>query len=79
MSAPTTPPLSFKDDIRPLFRDFDVQSMKTRFDLSKYEDVRDWADKILQRLTDGSMPCDEPWPDDTVAKFQKWINDGKKP
>jgi hypothetical protein len=85
MSAPATGPVSFSHDIRPLFRDFDITSMKTqpppakRFDLSKYEDVRDRADKILKVLQDQTMPCDDPWPDDKVALFQKWISDGKNP
>ena len=42
------PATSFARDIRPLFREKDVNSMKKAFDLSSYDDVRDHADAILQ-------------------------------
>ena len=32
---------------------------------------------ILGRLEDGSMPCDQAWPDDQVAVFRRWIDAGK--
>ena len=73
--------LSFASDIRPLFRDSpDVDTMK-RFglDLSSYEDVKAQAQGIYSRLEDGTMPCDEPWPADQVAKFKSWIDEGMKP
>jgi hypothetical protein len=53
---------SFAEDIRPLFRPRDVQRMSFAFDLSKYEDVKDNAAAISERLSDGSMPCDGPGP-----------------
>ena len=70
--------LSFANDIRPLFRDGDVETMK-RFglDLSSYERVREKAQEIYAALEDGSMPCDEPWPKDTVALFKRWMDEGK--
>ncbi len=72
--------LSFEEDIRPLFRDKDVEEMKeiAHFDLSKYEDVRDNAEAILSYLADGSMPCDGPWPDEQVEKFRRWVDQGMK-
>jgi hypothetical protein len=48
----------FERDIRPLFRSNDIESMSAAFDLSSYEDVRTNADRIYQRLANGSMPCD---------------------
>ncbi len=36
--------------------------MLFRFDLHRYEDVRDNATTILTRLSDGSMPWDVPGP-----------------
>jgi hypothetical protein len=39
--------VGFERDVRPLFRDKDVQSMSSAFDLSSYADVRANADKIL--------------------------------
>jgi hypothetical protein len=71
MSEPT-----FAEDIRPLFRDSDVAAMKFRLDLSSYEDVRDNADKIYERLEDGSMPCDGGWPAKQIATFKAWIDAG---
>ena len=45
-----TPPTSFAKDIRPLFRDKDINSMKKAFDLSRYDDVQKYADAILGRV-----------------------------
>lgn len=82
--APPTPtePLAFAADIRPLFRDSpDRDSMLAfgPFDLHRFDDVRDHADSILARLEDGSMPCDGSWPPDRIARFRRWIADGKRP
>jgi hypothetical protein len=71
-----TPAVGFERDIRPLFRDKDVQSMSRAFDLSSYDDVKASADKILDRLADGSMPCDGSWPADRVALFRDWVDAG---
>ena len=73
--------LSFASDIRPLFRDSpDVDTMKRMgLDLSSYEDVKAQAQGIVSRLEDGSMPCDEPWPEDQIAKFKSWIDEGMNP
>jgi hypothetical protein len=50
-------PLSFATDIRPLFRDSpDVDSMRYGPDLSSYEDVKDKAAEIYERLEDGGVP-----------------------
>jgi hypothetical protein len=66
----------FERDIRPLFRDSDVEDMRFAFDLSQYDDVKDNAEAIYDRLSDGSMPCDGPWPNDQVAIFRQWIDAG---
>ena len=67
---------SFAQDIRPLFRDSDVQRMSFAFDLSRYDDVKDNAAAIAARLSDGLMPCDRPWPEERVALFRQWMNEG---
>jgi hypothetical protein len=67
---------TFAADIRPLFREKDIRSMAFAFDLADYEDVKVNADEIYERLTDGSMPCDEPWPADRIALFRRWIDEG---
>jgi len=71
--------VSFAADIRPLFREKDVQSMARHFDLTSFEDVSMVADRILGRLRSGSMPCDGEWPSDQVDLFERWIQTGKKP
>jgi len=72
--------LSFAKDIRPLFRSKDVEAMKLHgLDLSSYKDVSAWADGILSRLEDGSMPCDGRWGKESLEKFSRWRQDGKQP
>jgi hypothetical protein len=71
--------ITFARDIRPLFRDRDVGSMSSHFDLSSYEEVRDNAEPIYERLADGTMPCDGAWPADDVQRFRTWIDNGFAP
>jgi hypothetical protein len=49
------------------------------FELDRYEDVRDNAELIYERLADKSMPMDEtgPWPDEWVTLFRRWIDEGR--
>jgi hypothetical protein len=68
--------VSFERDIRPLFRDGDINSMSAVFDLSSYQDVRANADSIYERLAEGSMPCDGAWPAEQVQRFRTWIDTG---
>jgi hypothetical protein len=70
--------LSFGQDIRPMFREKDIQAMKgvADFDLSKFEDVRAHATDILERVSEGSMPCDGAWSAEQIDKFKKWIDEG---
>jgi hypothetical protein len=68
--------IGFEHDIRPLFREKDVESMSSAFDLSSYDDVRANAERILAKVSDGSMPCDGRWPADRVALFRTWVDAG---
>ncbi len=77
MSAAPSP--SFARDIRPLFRDDDREAMEFAFDLHSFEDVRENAAAILERLEDGSMPCDGEWPEEQVARFRAWMDEGLAP
>ena len=70
---------SFAQDIRPLFRDKDVQEMQYAFDLSNYDNVKTHAQAIYDRLMDGSMPCDGAWAEDRIALFLQWMQDGYVP
>jgi CDGSH-type Zn-finger protein len=69
--------VSFAKHIKPLFRDRDRQSMKFAFDLWSFDDVGARADDILERLRNGSMPCDRAWSEEKVQVFQRWIDSGK--
>lgn len=71
--------ISFERDIRPLFRERDRESMRFAFDLWSYDDVRRAADRILDRLEEGTMPCDGEWPDDQVERFRSWVAAGMAP
>lgn len=68
--------MSFDADIRPLLRAEDVEEMRWAFDLSSYEDVRANAERIYERLADGSMPCDSPWDEERLRRFRAWIDAG---
>jgi hypothetical protein len=77
MAAGSEP--SFVRDIASLFRDEDVDSMEFAFDMRSYDDVRENAEDIYERLADGSMPCDAAWPNEQVARFRAWIDAGTPP
>src|SRR5690349_11779035 len=70
-------PVSFDRDIKPLFRDRDRGAMKFFVDLWSYDDVARESDAILDRVRDGSMPCDGAWDEQRVALFERWIDGGK--
>jgi len=69
---------SFERDVRPLFRERDRGTMLgvAKFDLWKRGDVAEHSQDILKRLEDGSMPCDQAWPDEQVAVFRRWVETG---
>ena len=72
--------LTFVADIRPLFRSYDVESMKPNgIDLAAYEDVKKHAQDIYARLSSKEMPCDKPWTDDDLKKIKGWIDSGMQP
>ncbi len=72
--------LGFEEDIKPMFRQRDVNSMLRfgPFDLHKYDDVKLHAIDILKHLRD-DMPCDGLWPESDVLKFEKWKDNGMAP
>ena len=69
----------FERDIRPLFRDEDADAMDFAFDLRSYDEVRENAEEIYERVADGSMPCDAEWPAERVELFRSWIDSGMSP
>jgi hypothetical protein len=71
--------LSFATDIRPLFRDEDIDCMKPMgidLDDPAWMCVPANAQDVYRTVSDGSMPPDEPWPADRVSLFKKWIDAG---
>ena len=70
-------PVSFAQDIKPLFRSKDRDSMTFAFDLWDVDDVRSNADAILGRLRAGTMPCDGGWSSDNIELFGRWVAAGK--
>ena len=70
-------PMHFDEDVKPLFREHDRDSMRFAFDLWSVDDVTTHADTILDRLEAGTMPCDGAWPAERVAVFRRWIDAGK--
>ncbi len=69
--------VEFGKHVKALFRERDRASMKFAFDLASYTDVSTHADAILERVRNGSMPCDGAWPQERVDVFARWIAAGK--
>jgi hypothetical protein len=69
----------FEHDIRPLFRAKDQLAMAYLFDLWSYEDVKEEAENVRDRIEDGTMPCDDRWPEAHIALFSRWIEEGCQP
>ncbi len=69
-------PVRYEKHIRHLFRDGDRGSMSFAFDLWAYEDVRGHAPEILERVRNGSMPCDGAWPEEWITTFARWVQTG---
>jgi len=59
-----------------MFREEDREEMLYAFDLWVYADVCEYAASILDRVSDRTMPCDEPWTDEQVERFAAWIESG---
>jgi hypothetical protein len=78
---------SFKTDIRPLFTDRDIQGMKKGFDLANYDEVKEHASAIYDRIRGIGGPVmppppprgEGPWPQSRIELFAKWIADGLQP
>lgn len=66
----------FARDIQPLFREDDRFAMDFAFDLWDYQDVCTHAENILERIEDGSMPCDREWTPEQIDLLRRWIATG---
>ena len=68
--------VSFAAHIKPLFREHDRKSMASAFDLWSQADVQAHAAGILERLQNGTMPCDGAWPPEKIEVFKRWTETG---
>jgi CDGSH-type Zn-finger protein/truncated hemoglobin YjbI len=71
--------VSFAAHIKPLFRQHDRKSMAFAFDLWSQADVQTHAAGILERLQNGTMPCDGAWPPEKIEVFKRWTESGFQP
>ena len=69
----------FAAHIKPLFREHDRKSMAFAFDLWSRADVQAHAAGILERLRNGTMPCDGGWPEEKIEVFRRWTEFGFHP
>jgi hypothetical protein len=74
-------PVSFALHIHLLFTLEQRNCMIKAFDLAKYEDVKKWSVKIAETLTAKTMPLgpSNPWPDEWIALFNRWVAEGCNP
>ena len=73
---------SFANDIRPLFRERDIDHMKHHdLDISSSDDVRVNANDMYSQVSNGTMPPrpDTPWSQDQVQLFQDGIDQEMQP
>jgi CDGSH-type Zn-finger protein/truncated hemoglobin YjbI len=71
--------VSFAAHVKPLFREHDRKSMTFAFDLWSQADVQAHAAGILERLRNGTMPCDGAWPEEKIEVFRRWAESGFQP
>jgi hypothetical protein len=69
----------FAAHVKPLFREHDRKSMTFAFDLWSQADVQAHAAGILERLVNGTMPCDGAWPQEKIEVFRRWTESGFQP
>ena len=77
MTNASNEPVGFEMNIKPMFRERDRRAMQSWFDLWSYDDVSRHAEAILERLGEGTMPCDGAWPPAQVDLFKSWVESGR--
>jgi hypothetical protein len=71
--------LSFATDIRPLFREGDIECMAgggVHLDDPAWMCVPANAQSVYDSVAGGTMPPDEPWSSDRISLFKKWMDAG---
>ena len=75
-------PTSYQLHIKPIFTSTDIEHMANfGIDLATFDGVKASAPDILPRLKDVARPMPPrsdggPWPDEWIALFERWINEG---
>ena len=85
--ADSSTPVSFATDIAKLFTPLDIKRMASKFDLSKYADVKAHASDIqdrIQGIGGAVMPPappkgDGPWSQAWIDLFKLWVQQGCQP
>ena len=74
----STRPVRYELHIRPLIRLLDRDNMAWAFDLWDYDQTRANADAILRRAAADMPPVayGGPWPEEWLALFQRWKDEG---
>jgi hypothetical protein len=70
---------SFATDIRPLFREEDIDCMKAMgidLDDPAWMCVPANAQGVYREVSAGTMPPDEAWPSERVSLFKEWMDAG---
>jgi hypothetical protein len=73
---------SFQRDIRPLFRQVDVEHMRPMgvlLDDYDFMSQRDNAEKVRDQITgkrQPQMPPDGTWPQEQIDLLSRWVADG---
>src|SRR5262245_4642172 len=78
MAAMADRPVRYEIHIRPLVRLIDRDNMAWRMDLWNYDQVRENAAVIVERLQADMPPTayGGQWPAEWIALFQRWIAEG---
>jgi len=82
-----TKPVSYQQNIRPLFTERDIHAMSKAFNLASYGDVKAHAAAIYDRIRGiggAVMPPppprgEGPWPQASIDLFAQWMADGYQP
>jgi rubrerythrin len=71
---------SYQADIRPLFRDFDVDALKhlDNIDLNDVADVQANGKALQEQIEAGTFPYDACWPPEQIDLFGRWVEGGMK-
>jgi hypothetical protein len=82
------PHVSFSSDIKPMFREIDIEHMKpfgVKLDDYSFMSKPEVANRVLASLSphDGEPPTMPPggpyWTETQLAQFVQWQNDGYQP